>query len=102
MKLELIAYRRSIPQHLFILRSIRPTQRRREDLIRRATDQILFAAQPATLDERLVHNDIFTATVLDEKDDVAQAIEERLARKGRRERREQFLTEIRCFHVEKP
>jgi len=37
---------------------------------------------PAALDERLVYDHVFTAAVLDEKHQVRQAIEQRLAVEG--------------------
>ena len=77
-------------QHAFVLSTITSAKRRWENFICATSDQFPLFPQAAAFHERLVHNHVFATMVLDEKHQIGNAIEERLANHRFGQLRQQF------------
>jgi 4-hydroxyproline epimerase len=98
MQFELIQHCVATVQYPLILSPIRLAQRRRKNLIRAASQQLVFLAPAATFHERLVHHHIFVARIFDEEHQVGETIEQRLANERFRQLREQLRLQVSWFH----
>ena len=85
MQLELIANGMAGFEDLVVLRAVARAERGRKDFVGGASEQLALAAASAALHQRLVDDDILAAGVLDEEDDIRQAVEQRLGGEGFRE-----------------
>ena len=86
-------------QHAFILRAVVFAERCGENLIGTTPDQFTLAAAAAAFHQRLIHDHIFAAAVFEEKNEIRQAIEQRLAREGFGELREKFALQLGWRHA---
>ena len=97
MKLKLVKNSLAVTQHALVLRTVILTKWRWKNFIGTAPDQFPFFVAAAAFDQSLIHHDIFALTVLDEKHQVAETIEQRLAGEGFGQlRKKSGLELIRC------